>query len=72
MYLAISLVVILTRTPKPGLAPGFFVPAKGRQWLGFAGGAKFGEFGVHGNAPCGDWHATMNALFDQEARLFIA
>ncbi len=30
-----------TTIPKPGHAPGFFMPAKGQQWRGFAGGAKF-------------------------------
>ena len=28
---------------KPGHAPGFFLPAKGQQWRGFAGGANFDD-----------------------------
>lgn len=32
-----------TRTPKPGHAPGFFLPAKGQPWRGFAGGANFDD-----------------------------
>lgn len=32
-----------TTIPKPGHAPGFFTPAKGQQWRGFAGDAKFDD-----------------------------
>jgi hypothetical protein len=39
---------------QPVMAAPYPDAREGQQWRGFAGGAKFGEFGVHGNAPCGD------------------
>jgi hypothetical protein len=38
-----SIPLTSTTIPKPGHAPGFFTPAKGQQWRGFAGGAKFDD-----------------------------
>jgi hypothetical protein len=41
-----------TIIPKPGHAPGFFTPAKGQQWRGFAGSAKFVDRRMVPISPC--------------------
>ena len=38
-----SILILSTTNLKPGLAPGFFTPAKGQQRWGFADGATFDD-----------------------------
>ena len=47
-----SILILSTRTPKPGHAPGFFMPAKAQQWRGFAGGANFDDRQQALISPC--------------------
>jgi hypothetical protein len=67
-----------TNISKPGHAPGFFLLAKYQPWWGLAGGTNFADRRKAQVSPCwspelcrqGDAY-SMNALFDQEAKLFI-
>ena len=47
-----SIPLTSTSTSKPGHAPGFFMPAKGQQWRGFAGGANFDDHRKALISPC--------------------